>query len=241
MAIYKNKIHRFLDKLLPFKKKRLKILKSILPYSYTADWLINIPKIRAWEKKYQPEKVLENRFRLYDYLNQEILQNDKITFLEFGVFEGTSIKYWAKIHQHLESKFVGFDTFTGLPEDWLATPLHTHDNTEYDAGGIIPKVSDERISFVKGLFQETLGEFANKFNPTSRLIIHSDSDLYSSTLFVLSKLDKYIIPGTIVIFDEFNSPLTEFKAFIDYSSAYMRTYRTVCSTPNLVQMVVEFT
>ncbi len=240
MAIYKNKLQEIIDKILPFKNRRQSMLKSILPYSYMAEYLINIPKLGKWEKKYHPEKVVKNRFLLYDYLNKEIIKNEKISYLEFGVFEGLTINYWSKINNNPKSRFVGFDTFTGLPEDWVASPLATHDNSEYNANGVIPKVSDKRISFIKGYFQKTLGNFVDKSNLTSRLVIHSDSDLYSSTLFVLSKLDDYMAPGTIVIFDEFNSVLNEFRAFDDYTSSYMRDFKIICSTPNLVQVAIEF-
>lgn len=240
MAIYKNRAQKVLDQILPFKNRRQEMLKCFLPYSYIADYLINVPKLKKWEEKNPTDKIVENRFRLYDYLNAEVLKNKDVTYLEFGVFEGATIKYWAQINKSLESKFIGFDTFTGLPEDWVASPLSTHDNKEYNANGMVPRVIDRRVSFVKGYFQQTLGEFLDKYRPASRLIIHSDSDLYSSTLFVLSKLDKHIVPGTVVIFDEFNSVLNEFKAFVDYSSAYMKKYKIICSTPNLVQVAIEF-
>jgi hypothetical protein len=47
-------------------------------------------------------------------------------------------------------------------------------------------------------------------------------------------------PGTIVIFDEFNSVLNEFRAFDDYTSSHMRDFKIICSTPNLVQVAIEF-
>ena len=47
----------------------------------------------------------------------------------------------------------------------------------------------KRISFVKGWFQNTLPGFLNGFSPRSRLIVHNDSDLYSSTLFTLANLN----------------------------------------------------
>ena len=90
MAIYKNKLQEIVDKILPFKKRRQSMLKSILPYSYLAEYLINIPKLAKWEKKYHPEKVVKNRFLLYDYLNKEIIKNEKISYLEFRAFDDYS-------------------------------------------------------------------------------------------------------------------------------------------------------
>jgi hypothetical protein len=38
-----------------------------------------------------------------------------------------------------------------------------------------------------GLFQESMPGFLKTFQPTSRLSIHCDADLYSATLYVLSR------------------------------------------------------
>jgi len=36
---------------------------------------------------------------------------------------------------------------------------------EFDVGGKVPCIDDDRVSFVKGLFQDTLDEFLVKFRP----------------------------------------------------------------------------
>jgi len=57
-----------------------------------------------------------------------------------------------------------------------------------------------------------------------------DADLYSSTLYVLTKLDEVIVPGTIILFNEFSSVLSEFRALDDYSSSYLKKYRLLGAT-----------
>ena len=94
---------------------------------------------------------------------------------------------------------------------------------DFGVGGSVPEINDPRVSFVKGWFNDTLPGFLSDFKPKSRLIIHNDSDLYSSTLFCLSELNKIILPGTILVFDEFYSALHEFRALNDYLSAYRRS------------------
>jgi hypothetical protein len=94
----------------------------------------------------------------------------------------------------------------------------------FSTQGQTPKLNDARVTFVKGWFQDTLPGFCREFTPRAgnRLVIHLDADLYSSTLYVLSLLDPFITPGTILLFDEFDSVEHEFRAALDYCSAFRR-------------------
>ena len=56
------------------------------------------------------------------------------------------------------SQFTGFDTFTGLPEDWNFRYQKGHFSTE----GKTPDIHDSRCSFEKGLFQDTLEKFVDQ-------------------------------------------------------------------------------
>jgi hypothetical protein len=152
-----------------------------------------------------------------------VLAQQPIDYLEFGVWKGASLFRWAKLNNNKESRFFGFDTFQGLPEPWDQVS-RTLRAGHFDIGGKIPQTSDCRIHFVKGLFQATLPRFLMTFEPKNRLVIHNDSDLYSSTLYCLTQLDSLLQPSSVVIFDEFSSSSHEFQAFYDYTSAYRRTY-----------------
>ena len=87
------------------------------------------------------------------------------------------------------------------------------------------------MSFVAGWFQETIDGFLETFvaerKPDRQLVVHVDADLYSSALYVLTRLDALMVPGTIVVFDEFSSVLNEFQALENYCSAYLREYDVV--------------
>src|SRR5919108_1860709 len=61
--------------------------------------------------------VRARKIELYRYVNDVALRNVPVDYLEFGVFRGWSMQQWLQINKHPESRFVGFDTFTGLPED----------------------------------------------------------------------------------------------------------------------------
>ena len=69
-----------------------------------------------------------------------------------------------------------------------------------------------------------------KYTPKNRLIIHNDSDLYTSSLFLLTQLDIILYAGSILIFDEFHIAAHEFQAFIDYTTSYYRSYEVLAAT-----------
>jgi hypothetical protein len=119
----------------------------------------------------------ESRFELYDEIVDNLrLDAHEVSYLEFGVYEGSSFKYWLEKLSNPGSTFHGFDTFTGLPEDWGHIP-QGHFSTE----GRLPTINDDRCFFHVGLFQETLPSFlrdrADLF--ANVLVVHMDADLYS--------------------------------------------------------------
>tara|TARA_B100000214_G_C23927146_1_gene608919 strand:- start:342 stop:1019 length:678 start_codon:yes stop_codon:yes gene_type:complete len=141
------------------------------------------------------------------------LKKEKISFLEFGVWEGNSIKQFSQLNINKESEFYGFDSFYGLPKDWDKSYPKGYFSTD----GLIPYTEDNRITFIKGWFQNTLPPFINNFKNTNNLFVHYDADLYSSTLFCLSQIDSLKIPY-VAIFDEFYSH--EMRALNNYKDAY---------------------
>jgi predicted O-methyltransferase YrrM len=133
-------------------------------------------------------------------------------YLEFGVFSGTTINF---IADQLGSEHVvhGFDSFEGLPEQWGALAEGT-----FNVDGNFPKVR-ENVALHAGWFDQTLAPFV-KDNPQPVAFLHADADLYSSTKTILQGLGDQIVPGTIIVFDEFiNYPYWrehEYKAFLEF-------------------------
>ena len=155
------------------------------------------------------------------------IKGKKIDYLEFGVWYGGTLKKWLELNKNPGSRFYGFDTFEGLPEHWdgftKKAPAHS-----FSTHGIIPEFNDKRVRLIKGLFQETADRFLSDFHASGDMrVLHVDSDLYSSALFVLTRFNAVITPGTIIVFDEFNSILDEFKAFSEYVNSYRKSYRVL--------------
>jgi O-methyltransferase len=97
-------------------------------------------------------------------------------------------------------------------------------------GGKPPKTDNPRIEFVVGSFQETLPKFIANFKTKNWVVVHLDCDLYSSTLYCLTKLDSILPTGTILMFDEFGDVQHEFRAVHDYLASYRRQVRVPVRT-----------
>lgn len=181
------------------------------------------------ENRHAPR--LENRYRLYDRMIATLgLEAEALQYLEFGVFKGDSIRYWAAANRNPGSSFSGFDSFEGLPEDWFkGMPKGA-----FDVGGQFPDSDDHRVQFVKGWFSESLKPFLREHrpDPSKRTVLHLDADLYSSTYYVLNCLyfDNWIKPGTVLIFDEVvvaSIAHTEFRAFWDFVQVMNLRYKVI--------------
>ncbi|MCJ0904395.1 TylF/MycF/NovP-related O-methyltransferase [Rhodococcus sp. ARC_M6] len=115
--------------------------------------------------------------------------------LEFGVASGTTLKIIADEFREREGTVTGFDVFSGLPETW---------RTGFPVGEFaqesIPEVPGAQL--IPGLFGDTLPSFLEQeTGPVA--FLHLDADLYSSTKTVLDLLGDRLVPGSVVIFDEF--------------------------------------
>jgi len=208
------------------------ILLTLAYLSKLSKWVSNT-EMAPFNDFYSKKHNYNKRYDLYKHIiEQEKL--DELYYLEFGVAEGHSFRWWVNNIKNEKSKFVGFDTFTGLPEKWGF--FKQGDMTAEDK---FPVVDDDRCEFKKGLFQETLPTFLKNFETDLRKVIHLDADIYSSTLFVLTMMAPYLQDGDILIFDEFNVPLHEFRAFNDFVNSYYIKTRVIGSVNNYYQMAFK--
>lgn len=207
--------------------KRWLVLSGIPPCP-RLDFLNALFRFGKWFKLHPAPKHLPEREALYDYLFSAFIREAPLDYLEFGVFRGDSLFHWSRLSRNPASRFFGFDTFTGLPEPWQAG-LRTWEKGHFDAQGQIPPTDDRRIQFLKGTFQETLPGFLAAFRPQPNLVVHCDADLFTSTLYVLARLDPVLAPGTILIFDNFSVANHDFRAFISWSTSFQRKYEVLAS------------
>jgi O-methyltransferase len=167
-----------------------------------------------------PGRAFEDKWALHDYASEHIGRDLPITYLEFGVASGDSLRRACARFSHPESRMIGFDSFHGLPEDWLvgARMERNIPKGTFAREGQPPRVEDARVSFVVGWFQNTVATFVQEdlvIRRRCRTLIHFDADLYSSTLFLLATLWAQI-PEYWFIMDDFTHDdaiaLHDFKA-----------------------------
>lgn len=155
-------------------------------------------------------------------LNEKLLASG--TVLEFGVATGRTLNHFARV---LPQKTVhGFDGFVGLPEDWTSRM-----RKGFFARSSLPSVRNNCELWV-GWFNETLPGFCKSVQLNKPIaLLHVDCDLYSSTVTVLSELKDNIVPGTVIVFDEYiNYPgwqKDEFKAWQEFVKKHKLKYEYI--------------
>lgn len=144
---------------------------------------------------------------------------------EFGVYRGTSL---TTIAQRFPDVTVhGFDSFVGLPEAWTGTGKSVG---SFDVGGSPPELPVDNVEFHVGWFDQTVPKFAAETSEPFRFA-HLDADLYSSTKIVFDHLGDRLIPGTVIVFDEYFGyhgwQQHEHKAFEEFLAASGLTFEAI--------------
>ena len=162
---------------------------------------------------------IKNKSDYFKFVNEQIIKNEAIDYLEFGVYEGGTILDWPKINTNKNSRFFAFDKFP---------PKYP-----------IPEIDDDRVHFVKGLFQETLHDFLKDFKPNSKLVIFINLNKKFDTLYCLSELDKILNEKCILMFDQFGNLQHEFIAFHNYVKSFRRNFQFLCQSENWRKCTIE--
>lgn len=125
---------------------------------------------------------------------------------EFGVYKGGSAFLLADILQQTSPNKILhlFDTFTGMPESDPEKDLHKEgdfdDVTFEDVSRFLSIYRNVRLH--KGLFEDTL---PNIVNDEQFCFVHIDCDIYNSVLQCCNFLYSRIVPGGIMVFDDYGS------------------------------------
>jgi len=205
-------------------KKILKIMASHL----NLEKLERIIAYPIHQKFFISENVknFKNKEAFWDGIVDSIGKEEDLTYVEFGVWTGVSLKYFLKKFNNRSSKFIGLDSFEGLPEKWGNFKIKT-----FDTEGNLPKINDERLKFVKGLFQNTSDVLFNLLQSlkSKKLLVHFDADLYTSTLFCLTQLDR-LDKDYYVFFDEFTGH--ESRALSDYIKSFNSKFKIISQVNN---------
>jgi uncharacterized protein (UPF0297 family) len=148
---------------------------------------------------------------------------------EFGVHKGNSLIRFATFRELLESshsrKIIGFDTFDDFPE------TQSNEDNEFisafvnEAGK--PISTDEleaclqhkginNVELVKGNILTTLPDYLAQHPETKAALIHVDVDVYEPTKVILEKLFERLVPGGLLLLDDYAIVAGETRAVDEY-------------------------
>jgi hypothetical protein len=152
--------------------------------------------------------------------------------LEFGVGRGKSMRWIASA---VDATVHGFDSFEGIQEHWNGNPIGAFSQKQ------MPKVPDN-VEFHVGYFDATLPGFLES-NSETIAFLHVDCDLYSSTVTIFDLLGDRLVPGSIILFDEYYNfhrwQQHEFKAFQEFVSKSGLTYEYIAYSVTGQQVAVR--
>ena len=181
-------------------------------------------KITHWQV--YTKRILMTRY-LAHYELFKMTINNPGSIVELGVSRGVS---FFAFHKFLEifcptdtsKKVFGFDSFEGLKDfnDKDGKTLNDKNNDKKTGGWSAEKVEQEifelckltnadnilareRSKLIKGRIQETADKFLAE-NPGLRInLLHFDLDLFEPTYYSLNKFWDLVIPGGVIVFDEY--------------------------------------
>jgi len=144
--------------------------------------------------------------------------------LEFGVYTGKTCRFIRKTLDKSYEMFA-FDSFEGLPEYWPQGDLKAG---FFSVKGAIPDV--DNVTFHKGWFEDTIHDYLK--DPAPIAFLHIDSDLISSATLILESLNDYIVPGTVIHFDDWfcQGQPNESVAFDEWAKLHNREVEFITLT-----------
>ena len=224
---------RYLGPVRPLAKRSIRFLFP--HYSWLFDRLNWEARLRATVNQFPSAVKLECREDLYRYVSGTVLKgpNAAIDYLEFGVYQGGSIRQWSSLNQNSASRLFGFDSF----EDCLRTGTpNAQGYFQYwwqDSGNC--GSASELYLWVVPEVTARVPRHLSSAEPNC----HSRRlRSFSSTLYCLTTLDLVISPRTLIILDDFFDALHVYRALSDYCSAYLRQYELLACTRELGQAAI---
>lgn len=140
--------------------------------------------------------------------------------LELGVFKGASLVRWATFRELVECqsarRITGFDAFGKFPVEHLDTPDGLSFAQEHDEGSgtgiskedleqILRDKGIANVELIKGNVFDTLPDYLEQNQHCKLSLLHLDMDVYEPTYFALEKLWSRLLPGGLLVVDDYNA------------------------------------
>ncbi len=149
--------------------------------------------------------------------------------VECGVFKGASLIRFAQFRDMLESvysrKIIGFDMFGQFPRGGAQEDDKFIADFEAQAGDGIPiaelySVLDKKgicnVELVKGDITKTIPDYVEEHKELKIALLHVDVDVYLPTKASLECLYDHVVPGGLVVFDDYGTVHGETKAVDEF-------------------------
>jgi hypothetical protein len=158
--------------------------------------------------------------------------------LDLGVWIGWSTRL---ISDASDRTVYGFDTFSGLVEDWYVDDhavikrgtfsiSEPHAQRYARDSGVtlhegVPGALGRNVQFIKGSTYETLAPFLATRPAAPIRFFHMDLDTYESCLHALETCKERFFEGSILVFDEYLVTNGEMRAFYEFQNRYKVEWR----------------
>jgi hypothetical protein len=161
------------------------------------------------------------------------------SYLEFGVFTGSSFNFAMKANKKIDKlfgksncEFVGFDSFDGFGEIKKddENPRFRDNIFSVNEKKVLDNIhkcaKDQKMRIVKGFYKDTIkNKTTIDFNIDKARVVMIDCDLKESAHLALEFIRPSIQEGTIILFDDFvffkgNKNKGEYGAFSDFKKKY---------------------
>ena len=133
-------------------------------------------------------------------------------FAEFGVYRGGTAQHLVKIARQRMSLLYLFDTFSGIP---FQGPHDSHavgDFSDTSYGAVRELIPDAII--IEGMFPQSVERY--DIHPERFAFVHVDADQYESTIAAARFFQPLLVPGGLMIFDDYGSLEGVTRAVLDW-------------------------
>jgi hypothetical protein len=159
-----------------------------------------------------------------------LLNQGECSVFEFGVAQGNTALWLSKNVSNPLFAYFGYDTFTGLPDDWFRDGLRYRPKGFFDNGGKFPELDDSRFAFRKGLIQDNSGVLLDDLMQPGFKVFLFDFDLYEPTKFAWKYVKESANSGDYLYFDEAFDSDNERRVIIEEILPYKDDFEYIGNT-----------
>ncbi len=154
---------------------------------------------------------------------------------ELGVYKGASLVRLATFRDALENDFsrkiVGFDAFGAFPTEGLNLKddlafiegfegAGGHGLEKEEVASVLEGKGFENFELIKGNVFDTLPAYLENHPETRLAFLHLDMDVKEPTDFALECLYERVVPGGLIVFDDYNAVAGETISADDFSKKH---------------------